>query len=58
MIFILFSLYRPSKSEPFTYRMCVYLVQITVAKCDAQPLNNVNYFKMFYVVVIMLRKKL
>ena len=24
-------------------------------ECDAQPSNNVNYFKMLYVVVIMLR---
>ena len=30
-------------------------VHITVAKCDAQPLSDVNYFKMYYFVVIMLR---
>ena len=31
--------------------MCAYLVQITVMKCNAEPSNDVNYFKMFYAVV-------
>ena len=31
------------------------LGKITVLQYDAHPSNNVNYFKMFYVVVIMLR---
>ena len=29
-----------------------------VVKCDAQPSNDVNYFKMFFVVVIMLKGQL
>ena len=37
----------------FIYHMYAYLVQITVVNCDAQPSNDVNYFKMFYVAVIM-----
>ena len=36
--------------------MCAYLVQITVSKCDTQPSNDVNYFKMFYVAVNILRR--
>ena len=32
-----------------------YLVQITVVKWYAQPSNGVDYLKMFYVVVIVLR---
>ena len=44
------SKYQPSKSWPFIYHMCAYFVQITVVKCDAQPSNDMNYFKMFYVV--------
>ena len=49
------SSYIPSiKSWTFTYHMCAYLVQITVVSCDAHPSNVANYFKMFYVVVIML----
>ena len=55
LIFIPVSTYQPSKSWPFVYHMCAYLVQITVVKCDAQPSNDVNYFEMFYVAVIMLR---
>ena len=35
--------------------MCAYLVQITLVKCNTRPSNNVNYFKMYYVVVSMLR---
>ena len=42
----------------FTYHMCAYLVKITVVKCGAQTSNDVNYFKMYYVVVIMLRGQL
>ena len=50
------SFYIPAINNwPFIYHMCAYLVQITVVKCDAQPSNDVNCFKMFYVVVIMLR---
>ena len=55
LIFIPVSIYQPSKSWPFTYHMCAYLVQITVVKCDTQPSNAVNYFRILYVVVIMLR---
>ena len=55
LIFVLVSTYHPYKSWLFTYHMCAYLVQITVVNCDAQPSNNVNYFKMFYVDVIILR---
>ena len=58
MIFIPVSKYQPSKIWPFTYHMCAYLVQITVVKCNAQTSNDVNYFKMLYVVVIMLRGQL
>ena len=58
MIFIPVSTYQRYKSYPFTYHMCAYLVQITVARCDAQPSTDVNYFKMYYVVVIMLRGSL
>ena len=36
------------------YRMCAYLVHITVVSCDAQPSNFANYFNMFYVVVIII----
>ena len=43
------------KTWPFTYPMCTYLVQITVVKCDTQTSNHVNYFKMYYFVVIMMR---
>ena len=53
--FIPFSTYQPSKNWPFICHMCAYLVQITVVECNAQPPNDVNHFKMFYVVVIMLR---
>ena len=52
-IFIQVSIYQPSKSWPFIYHMYAYLVQITVVNCDAQPSNDVNYFKMYYVAVIM-----
>ena len=38
--------------------MCAYLVQITVVKFDAQPSNDVKYFKMFFVAVIILRGSL
>ena len=31
------------------------LGKITVVKCDAQPSKDVNYSKMFYVIVIILR---
>ena len=55
LIFIPVYIYLPSKSWPFANHMCAYLVQITVVKCDAQTSNNMNYLKMFYVVVIMLR---
>ena len=55
MIFIPVSKYQPSKSWLFTYHMCAYLVQITVVKCNVQPSNDVDYFKMFFVAVIMLR---
>ena len=54
MIFISVSKYQPYKSWIFIYYMCAYLVQITVVKCDAQPSNDVNYFKMFCVIVTML----
>ena len=47
--------FQPSKSWHFAYHMCSYLVQITVVKFEAQPSKDVNYFNMFYVVVIMLR---
>ena len=47
--------FQPSKFWPLAYHMCAYLVQIDV-ECDAQPSNDVNYFKMLYVVVIMLRR--
>ena len=53
--FIPVSIYQPSKGWPLAYHMCAYLVQITVVKFNAQPSNVVNYFKMYYVVVIMLR---
>ena len=53
--FIPVSTYQTSKSWPFTYHMCAYLVQITLVKCDAHPSNYVNCFKMFYVVVILFR---
>ena len=52
--FIPVSTYQPYKSWSFIYHMCAYLVQITVVKCDAQPSNDMNYFKMFFVAVIML----
>ena len=55
MIFIPVSTYQSFKSWPFTYHMCTHLVQIIVVKCGAHPSNDVNYFKMFYVVVIILR---
>ena len=55
LIFIPVYKYQPSKSWSFAYHMCAYLVQITVVKCDAQPSNNMNYFNIFYVVVIILR---
>ena len=51
--FIHVSTYQPSINWPFIYHMCAYLVQITVVNCDAQPSNDVNYFKMYYVAVIM-----
>ena len=35
--------------------MGAYLVQITVVKCNTHPSNDMNYFKMLYVIVIMLR---
>ena len=54
MILIPVSTYQPSKSWPFTYHMCAYLLQITVVQCNTQTSNDVNYFKIFYVVVIML----
>ena len=50
--------YQPFKSWPFTYHMYAYLVQIAVVKYDTQPSNNVNYFKMFYVVVNILTGQL
>ena len=53
MIFIPVSTYQPSKSWPFTYQMFIYLVQITVVDCDTQPSNDVNYFKVYYIAVIM-----
>ena len=53
LIFIQVSTYQPSKSWPFIYHMCAYLVQITVVNFDAQPSNDVNYFKMYFVAVIM-----
>ena len=50
------SLYIPAiQKSTFTYHMCAYLVQISVAKYNAQPSNDGNYFKMFFVAVIMLR---
>ena len=55
MIFVPVSIYQPYTCRPFTYHMCKYLVQITVVSCDAQPPKVANYFKMFYVVVIILR---
>ena len=55
LIVIPVSTYQPSKTWIFIYHMCAYLVQITVVKCDAQHLHNVNYLKMFYAVVIILR---
>ena len=55
LIFIQVSTYQPYINWPFIYQMCAYLVQITVVNCDAQPSNDVNYFKMYYVAVIMLR---
>ena len=55
LIFVPVSTYQQYKSWPFSYHMCAYLVQIIVVQCDAQPSNDVNYFKMFYGVVIMLR---
>ena len=51
--FINVSKYQPSINWPFICHMYVYLVQITVMNCDAQPSNDVNYFKMFFVAVIM-----
>ena len=49
------SFYIPAiQSWIFTYHMCAYLVQIIVVKCYAQPSNDVNYLKMFYVAVSML----
>ena len=53
LIFIQVSTYQPSINWPFIYHMYAYLVQITVVNCDAQPSNDVKYFKMFYVAVIM-----
>ena len=58
MVFVPVSTYQTSKTQPFTYHMCAYLLQITVVKCDAQTSNDVNYFKKFYVVLIMLRGQL
>ena len=58
MNFISDTTFQPSKSWYFTYHMCAYLVQITVVKFDALPSNDVNYFKILYVIVIMLRGKL
>ena len=55
MMFIQVSTYQPSINWPFIYHMCAYLVQITAVNCDAQPSNDVNYFNIFYVAVIMLR---
>ena len=46
LVFVPVSTYKPSKSWPFVYHMCAYFVQITVVKCEAQPSNAVNYFKM------------
>ena len=53
LIFIQVSTNQPSINWPFICHMYVYLVQITVVNCDAQPSNDVNYFKMFFVAVIM-----
>ena len=53
LIFLQDSTYQPSKIWPFIYHMCAYLVQITAGNCNAQPSNDVNYFKIFYVAVIM-----
>ena len=55
MDFIPVSTYKPSKSWIFTYHMYAYLVQITVVKYDAQPSNNLNYFKIVNVFMIMQR---
>ena len=43
--FIPVSTYQPSKSWPFTYHMCAYLVKITVVSYDANPSNVANYLK-------------
>ena len=53
--FITVSIYQLSKSCPFVYHMCAYLVQITVLNYDSQPSNVLNYFNIFYIVLIMLR---
>ena len=55
LIFIQVSTYHPSKSWPFICHMCAYLELITVVNCDEQPSNDVNYFKMYFVTVIMQR---
>ena len=56
LIFIPVSTYQPSKSWLFTYHMCAFLVKITVVKCDTHPSNIMNYFKMFYFAMIILRE--
>ena len=53
LILIQVSTYQPYKSWPFIYHMCEYLEQITAVNYNAQPSNDVNYFKMLYVAVIM-----
>ena len=58
MIFMPVSIYYPYKGFPFVYHMCAYLVQITVVSLYAQPSNVANYFKMFYVILIMMRGSL
>ena len=58
MVFVPVSTYHSSKISTFNYHMCAYLVQITAMKCDAHPSNIVNYFKMFYAVVVILRGQL
>ena len=55
MNFISDTKFQPSKNWPFNYHILSYLLQTTAVKCNAHPSNKVNYFKMFYVIVIILR---